>query len=84
MKLRIVALGHRMPAWVNAAFEDYARRMRGEFALQILAEHTRRDDDGQGRERAVGFLVRRDFICERGFQRGLERAEAKFARFGHC
>jgi len=36
MKLRIVALGHRMPAWVNAAFEDYARRMRGEFALELI------------------------------------------------
>jgi len=26
MKIRIVALGHRMPAWVNAAFDDYARK----------------------------------------------------------
>src|SRR5438093_4862309 len=36
MKLRIVALGHRMPAWVNAAFEADARRMRAEFALELL------------------------------------------------
>ena len=36
MKLRIVALGVRMPAWVDAAFDDYARRMPREFALELL------------------------------------------------
>ena len=36
MRLRIVALGHRMPAWVNAAFADYARRLPREFALELL------------------------------------------------
>jgi 23S rRNA (pseudouridine1915-N3)-methyltransferase len=36
MKLRIVALGHRMPAWVDAAFDDYARRLPREFALELL------------------------------------------------
>ena len=36
MKLRIVALGHRMPAWVVAGFDDYARRMPREFALELI------------------------------------------------
>jgi 23S rRNA (pseudouridine1915-N3)-methyltransferase len=27
MKLRIVALGHRMPAWVDAGFDEYAKRI---------------------------------------------------------
>ena len=27
MKLLVVAVGNRMPGWVNAAFADYARRM---------------------------------------------------------
>jgi 23S rRNA (pseudouridine1915-N3)-methyltransferase len=36
MKLRIVALGHRMPAWVNAAFEDYARRLPRDFTLELI------------------------------------------------
>jgi 23S rRNA (pseudouridine1915-N3)-methyltransferase len=36
MKLRIVALGHRMPAWVSAGFEDYARRMPRELALELV------------------------------------------------
>lgn len=27
MKLRIVALGHRMPAWVDAGYDEYAKRI---------------------------------------------------------
>jgi 23S rRNA (pseudouridine1915-N3)-methyltransferase len=27
VKLRIVALGHRMPAWVDAGFDEYAKRI---------------------------------------------------------
>jgi 23S rRNA (pseudouridine1915-N3)-methyltransferase len=36
VKIRIVALGHRMPGWVNAAFDDYAQRLPREFALDLL------------------------------------------------
>jgi len=36
VKLRIVALGHRMPAWVTAGFEDYAKRMPREFAFDLV------------------------------------------------
>ena len=36
MKLRIVALGHRMPAWVAAGFSDYAKRMPREFAIDLV------------------------------------------------
>jgi 23S rRNA (pseudouridine1915-N3)-methyltransferase len=35
VKLRIVALGHRMPQWINAGFEDYARRMPREMPLTL-------------------------------------------------
>ncbi len=35
MKVRVVALGHRMPAWVSAGWTDYARRMPREFALEL-------------------------------------------------
>lgn len=36
MNLRVIALGHRMPAWVTAGWNDYARRMPREFALQLV------------------------------------------------
>jgi 23S rRNA (pseudouridine1915-N3)-methyltransferase len=35
MKLRIVALGHKLPAWADSAFNNYARRMPREFALEL-------------------------------------------------
>jgi 23S rRNA (pseudouridine1915-N3)-methyltransferase len=35
MNLRVVALGHRMPGWVAAGWEDYARRLPREFALSL-------------------------------------------------
>lgn len=35
MKLSVLAVGHRMPAWVTAGFEEYARRMPREMPLQL-------------------------------------------------
>lgn len=36
MKLRVVATGQRMPAWVAAGWDDYARRMPREFPLELV------------------------------------------------
>ena len=36
MKLRIVALGHRMPGWVTTGCDDYARRLPRDIALEIV------------------------------------------------
>jgi len=36
MRIRIVALGQRLPAWVAAGFDDYARRLPREFALELI------------------------------------------------
>ena len=35
MKLAILAVGHRMPDWVTAAYEEYAKRMPREMPLQL-------------------------------------------------
>jgi 23S rRNA (pseudouridine1915-N3)-methyltransferase len=35
VKLAILAVGHRMPAWVDAAFGEYAKRMPREMPLQL-------------------------------------------------
>ena len=50
MKLRVVALGHRMPAWINAGFEEYARRMPREMPLMLteLKPEPRGDKPGAG------------------------------------
>ena len=36
MKLRVVALGHRMPAWVSAGWNEYSPRLPREFALELV------------------------------------------------
>ncbi len=36
MKLRVVAIGRRMPAWIAAGWNEYARRMPREFPLQLV------------------------------------------------
>lgn len=36
MKFVAVAVGHRMPAWVVAGFEEYARRMPREARLTLI------------------------------------------------
>jgi 23S rRNA (pseudouridine1915-N3)-methyltransferase len=36
MKLRIIALGHKLPAWANVAYDDYARRMPREFKIELI------------------------------------------------
>jgi 23S rRNA (pseudouridine1915-N3)-methyltransferase len=36
MKIRIVALGSRMPAWVGAACADYLKRMPRDYALELV------------------------------------------------
>jgi len=36
MKLFVVAVGTRMPGWVEAGFEEFARRMPRELPLQLI------------------------------------------------
>lgn len=35
MKILILAVGHRMPEWVSAAWEDYAKRMPADWAVTL-------------------------------------------------
>lgn len=35
MKLRIVAVGHKMPAWINAGFAEYSQRMPREARMEL-------------------------------------------------
>src|SRR5688572_19591088 len=37
MKLRVLAVGHRMPAWVDAGFNEYARRMPPDARIELIA-----------------------------------------------
>jgi 23S rRNA (pseudouridine1915-N3)-methyltransferase len=37
MHLRVIAVGTRMPRWVDEAIEDYSRRLRGSWKLEFNA-----------------------------------------------
>ena len=36
MKLTIVALGHKMPAWAQSGFEEYTKRMPPEARIELI------------------------------------------------
>jgi 23S rRNA (pseudouridine1915-N3)-methyltransferase len=36
MKWFIVAVGHRMPPWINAGFDEYARRMPRDLSFRLV------------------------------------------------
>jgi 23S rRNA (pseudouridine1915-N3)-methyltransferase len=36
LRLIVVAVGHRMPAWVDAGFDEFARRMPRELPLELI------------------------------------------------
>lgn len=35
MLLRLISAGTRMPAWVNAGFEEYAQRLQADYRLEL-------------------------------------------------
>src|SRR5262245_44524125 len=47
MRLRVVALGQRMPSWVDAGWEEYARRMPPEFPVELVALKAEPRDRGR-------------------------------------
>ena len=36
MKLSILAVGHKMPAWIQAGFEEYSKRMPPEARIDLI------------------------------------------------
>ncbi len=47
MRLRVVALGQRMPSWVDAGWDEYARRMPAEFPVELVALRAEPRDRGK-------------------------------------
>jgi 23S rRNA (pseudouridine1915-N3)-methyltransferase len=53
MRLRLVALGHRMPSWVEAGVADYAKRLPREYALEVVELKPAPRDRGRTLERIL-------------------------------
>jgi 23S rRNA (pseudouridine1915-N3)-methyltransferase len=71
MRLRVMAIGTRMPDWVDSAFNDYWRRMRALWKLELIELQTasRRDVGGGAlaaknaeARRLLELVTARDFI----------------------
>ncbi len=71
MRLRVIAVGTRMPGWVDAACEDYRRRLRAPWRLTMTEVTPARRGAGSGaaaqaralEARAIGGLLgERDYI----------------------
>lgn len=53
MKLRLLAVGTRMPAWVEAGYQEYARRLPPELSLELRELPLGQRGRGQPVARAV-------------------------------
>src|SRR5256885_431957 len=53
MRVRIVALGQRMPPWIDAGFDEYARRMPREYALELIEIKPEPRDRGRSVEQIL-------------------------------
>lgn len=53
MKLLVVAVGERMPAWISAGFDEYAKRMPRESRIELVQIKPARRSPGTGPETAL-------------------------------
>ena len=53
MKLRIVALGHRMPRWVSEGCDEFAKRLPREYASELVELKP----EARGRGRSVAQML---------------------------
>lgn len=68
MKLRIVALGHKLPAWVAGAYGDYARRLPREFSLDLVEIKPEARNRGRTHAQLLDAEANRIEAATRGFQ----------------
>jgi 23S rRNA (pseudouridine1915-N3)-methyltransferase len=69
VKLRIVALGHKMPAWVTAGYDEYARRMPRELPLDLVELKPEPRDRGKPVPQLLAAEAQRIRAASAGFAR---------------
>ncbi len=68
MKLRIVALGHRLPSWVGEAYADYAHRMPRALGLELVELKAEPRDRCKNTEQVLAAEAERIAAATRGFR----------------
>ena len=49
MRILILSVGHKMPAWIQEGFQEYAKRMPAESRLELVEVKPGRDKAEEGR-----------------------------------
>ncbi len=70
MKLRLLAVGHKMPAWVEQGYAEYAKRLPADCALELVeiapghrAKNTSKEKAMQQEAEALRKAIRpQDFV----------------------
>jgi 23S rRNA (pseudouridine1915-N3)-methyltransferase len=87
--MHLIAIGTRMPGWVDLAFEDYARRLRGSWELKVTALAPARRGHGcedaqlarsAEAQRILGRLAPRDYVVALD-EHGAEPTTVELARW---
>ncbi len=68
MKLRIIALGHKLPAWAAEAYADYARRLPREFPLELVEIKAEPRNRGRTATQLLDAEANRIEAAARGFE----------------
>ncbi|HUL96540.1 MAG TPA: 23S rRNA (pseudouridine(1915)-N(3))-methyltransferase RlmH [Usitatibacter sp.] len=55
MRVTVVAIGHRMPAWVEQGVNEYVRRMPPEVRVELVELKPGRDKTDEGRRMLEAF-----------------------------
>jgi 23S rRNA (pseudouridine1915-N3)-methyltransferase len=48
MRVTIVAVGHKMPSWIEDGFREYTRRMPPEIKIELVEVKPGKDKDAEG------------------------------------
>ncbi len=67
MKLRIVALGHKLPAWADEAYADYARRMPRGLEPELVVLKAEPRDRGKSVEQVLAAEAERIADATKGY-----------------
>lgn len=67
MKLRIVALGHKLPAWAGEACADYARRMPRTLSIELIEIKPEARDRGKSTAQMLAAEAGRISAATKGF-----------------
>ena len=83
MRLRIIAVGTKMPQWVDAGVDDYARRLRAHWKFELLEIPAGKRSASQPAERAIAAEGERVLAALRPQERAIaldERGQAMTTR----